>query len=613
MERYRAPKWLWICLGISSLVAFGIGIVRYRMEARAKAVHLAAPIEEIELCAALSGVSFTDALQRLKSAGLTAVVVSEETFESLEESGEIVPTVKPKRGFLVHDKELFERIKTLYGGLQQTKSQSHTLFFDESGTEISLPVSLNEILVYGVGFDKTICRTIQNSGLALIVRVGNPPVNSDRMIRAILGEMQSVKAQGVIFQQDQVLGWRDQAEFAASALQKAGIWYGSVEFANQAGDRVYLRVAPENVLRVHSVLPAEMTQNEISTIKERYVRAATERNIRVCYLRPPGNSKESSLAGFGSFISNIRDSLRAEGYDAKNPNSVRSPEIPTLFRFVLALGTALLAIWLVEVLLPHTPWKALIALVILVITLSIWFSPFALKISALIAAISFPTWAMLEGFARISSGEKRYWSLFYIGISLISIFGGLHVAGMLTSLPFMIKADQFLGVKLAHILPPVIIGSVFLFRQVPMRSLLGKEVRWLDIAVIIVLLLALIILVVRTGNESPTAVSSWELRAREILDQILPERPRTKEIFLGNPALVLGLIFALRSEWRFVPLLGFAAAIGQASIVNTFCHLHTPIEVSVVRTLVGLFVGAIIGLILWGIIRPQFREHRTSN
>lgn len=583
------------------------------METQAKAVHLAAPIEEIELCAALSGVPLTNALQRLKSAGLTAVVVSEETFESLQDSGKIVPTLKPRHGFLVHDKELFARIKALYSGLQQAKTQWYTSFFDENGTEVSLPLSLNEIHVYGVGFNKAVCRTIQNSGLALIVRVGNPQISSERMIRAILSEIQAVKAQGVIFQQDQVLGWRDQAEFTASELQKAGIWYGSVEFANQAGDRIYLRVAPENVLRVHSVLPAEMVQSEVSTIRERYVRSATERNIRVCYLRPPGNSKENSLTGFSSFISSIRDSLQAEGYDAKNPKPVSAPEIPTLFRFVLASGVALLAIWLVEILLPHTPWKALIALVILVITLSVWFSPFALKVSALLAAISFPTWAILEGFSRISSGQKHHWSLFYIGISLLCILGGLHVAGMLTSLPFMIKADQFLGVKLAHILPPLIIGSVFLFRQVPIRSFLGKEVRWLDIALLIVLLFALIILVVRTGNESPTAVTSWELRARELFDQIFPERPRTKEIFLGHPALVLGLIYAMRNGWRFVPLLGFIAAIGQASIVNTFCHLHTPIEASVVRTLVGLFVGAIIGLILWWIIRPQYKEPRKSD
>jgi len=39
-------------------------------------------------------------------------------------------------------------------------------------------------------------------------------------------------------------------------------------------------------------------------------------------------------------------------------------------------------------------------------------------------------------------------------------------------------------------------------------------------------------------------------------------------------------------------------AIGQTSIVNTMCHLHTPIHLSVARILSGLVAGCILGLLV---------------
>ncbi|MEM2936578.1 MAG: DUF5693 family protein, partial [Candidatus Bathyarchaeia archaeon] len=50
---------------------------------------------------------------------------------------------------------------------------------------------------------------------------------------------------------------------------------------------------------------------------------------------------------------------------------------------------------------------------------------------------------------------------------------------------------------------------------------------------------------------------------------------------------------------RFLPLVALLATVGQVSIVNTFAHLHTPIEVSVKRVLLGIFLGLVLGGILF--------------
>ncbi len=40
------------------------------------------------------------------------------------------------------------------------------------------------------------------------------------------------------------------------------------------------------------------------------------------------------------------------------------------------------------------------------------------------------------------------------------------------------------------------------------------------------------------------------------------------------------------------------AAIGQLYLVDTFAHIHTPIQISLIRVLLGLGLGAVIGLVL---------------
>lgn len=47
--------------------------------------------------------------------------------------------------------------------------------------------------------------------------------------------------------------------------------------------------------------------------------------------------------------------------------------------------------------------------------------------------------------------------------------------------------------------------------------------------------------------------------------------------------------------WQFV--LTCAAVIGQGSLVQTFCHMRTPVVMSFVRALDGYAVGVVFGVI----------------
>jgi len=100
----------------------------------------------------------------------------------------------------------------------------------------------------------------------------------------------------------------------------------------------------------------------------------------------------------------------------------------------------------------------------------------------------------------------------------------------------------------------------------------------------------------RSGNEAGGAVTSAEGALRSRLEGLLSVRPRFKEFAIGHPAMLLiGVAPLAKKRYAALALL-FLGVIGQASMFNTFCHLHTPLEISYIRTILGIIIGLIIGV-----------------
>jgi hypothetical protein len=47
------------------------------------------------------------------------------------------------------------------------------------------------------------------------------------------------------------------------------------------------------------------------------------------------------------------------------------------------------------------------------------------------------------------------------------------------------------------------------------------------------------------------------------------------------------------------------AGIGQVDVLNTYCHAHTPVLLSLLRTANGLLLGVIVGVFLLLILTPR--------
>jgi hypothetical protein len=119
----------------------------------------------------------------------------------------------------------------------------------------------------------------------------------------------------------------------------------------------------------------------------------------------------------------------------------------------------------------------------------------------------------------------------------------------------------------------------------------------LEILLALAALSGLLFVVTRSGNQPLVVPSALELKARALLESALIIRPRTKEFLVGHPALMLAVALSLRGRRTWLPLIAVAAGFGQASLLNTFCHFHTPLHVSFLRAGNGLWLGALLGVI----------------
>jgi hypothetical protein len=131
-------------------------------------------------------------------------------------------------------------------------------------------------------------------------------------------------------------------------------------------------------------------------------------------------------------------------------------------------------------------------------------------------------------------------------------------------------------------------------------GLWSHPVRLGEVLIAFGILAALGLIVMRRGNFPLLGASGFELTIREALSDWFI-RPRFKEL-LGHPAALLGLVQGAWPAWIRSALLA-AGVIAQATILNSFSHYHTPLLVSLQRSVIALVLGVMIGFVLIAVAR----------
>lgn len=244
-------------------------------------------------------------------------------------------------------------------------------------------------------------------------------------------------------------------------------------------------------------------------------------------------------------------------------------------------------------------------------------SPVGLQqLLAFILAILIPliTLKIMVFFVENSSVEWKSVVSAFLLTNIITFFGALNIYALLSTNEFVLRIHHFRGVKLA-LLIPVLFAFYELVERAEWRKFFNFDLKIKHIAYFSAAAVIVLVAVLRTGNVSVLPAIPFEGVVRDFFDDFLGVRPRFKEILFGQPLLLFGLWLwivkgrASLINYRLGRLCVAAGFLGQTTIVNTFTHPHTPVLLSISRTFYGLVIGALVGLVLIGIVKyiPKIR------
>jgi hypothetical protein len=466
-------------------------------------------------------------------------------------------------------------------------------------------LSGNDIVLTGVGFEEKALSLVRAMGLHIIPQIRSWRNVSEESLEVVFEQFQDAPISAVFFNDKDIPGiglpaHRQKEALKALADRIAGrnVPLGMIEFFPQKGISTVGQYLDKNILRMHSIGEAEMLTMTQSRAVERYALAVTDRDIRVLLVRliPDLSIKDQS-----SYLIELKSSIEGEGYKFGSPKAFGSLPFSRLYLALIGLGVTAGGILILEQLKLRKFGLALGALGFMGFLglLFIGEIGMARKGMALMAVIIFPILAVTICLEEKPSCIGKT-ILNFIKMVLISMIGALLMVGLLGDKTFMYTLDQFMGVKLAHVVPLFLIVLIFYFFKgwghplIKVGKALNSTIAVKHVVLLGVLGIVLLVYVMRTGNDSG-AVSAWELTFRSALDDLLAVRPRTKEFLIGHPLMVLLIYLGYRD--KYLPILA-VAMIGQVSLVNTFAHIHTPIIISLIRTFNGIWLGIGIGLLL---------------
>lgn len=326
-------------------------------------------------------------------------------------------------------------------------------------------------------------------------------------------------------------------------------------------------------------------------VVDKYLLAAEERNVRLLYLRPYTEEQLGDmLANTEALIAGLRRQLDAAGFevgplplDAAQELGEYAPA--AALRAAAALGV-LAGLALLAGLYPGA-WGPAAALAVAGLGLAA--AGASWDALALIAALTFPV--LGYGFFPDRRGAL-------LRATVVSLAGAALLVAVGSDRASVLGLEPFRGVAATLVVPPALYLAHALLRvrgpAAWLRTLWSQPIRLGPALLVAGGLAALALVVIRRGNTPIIGASALELEVREALSSAFA-RPRFKEL-LGHPLALLGLADRGWPAWIRAPLLT-GGVIAQASILNSFSHYHTPLAVSLERTLVALALGAVLGLV----------------
>jgi len=615
----------WLLLSLSVLIMISVCTAsficwqRIILEKQNNSVELVMDCNDLEDLSLNEGVPLEKVLKLFKEAGITTLAITESTLIDAEQEGRLsfyggstMNTKKfdPNKTYVYAKERKDALIKELISAFGERSVRI-------IGDAIELSGSQENIFLKGMGVSPLKVALARKLGLSVIPRIKNShDLTSGTIYHKISSVLSLSPFETVIFDGEEVLGYPNYIKETAQILNNHKVRYGFIELAKQGGDSSLLGFSGMNTIKLHSIPADEMETMRKNAVVQRYVRAAQERSIRMLYIHTyPFNDKDkSSLETNLDIIRDISSSLQKRGLligKASAPGDTLHGKVAlTLMTLGVSSGSIILLGYFFNV----GPLISISLLALTLLSSTVLNSLIVMKMFALIAAVVFPVFAVISQYP--AKQERQYQHvllpsiitvLYMVGITFI---GGILIAGILSEKLFFMGINAFSGVKLALVLPVILISSFIFLRNSEgnidlseakerMMGLLNTKITILNASLLLMALSAAALLLLRSGNFG-LPILLLEKVFRGILETALMIRPRTKEFIVGYPALLLGTIYYLKGGRVWLPIWSAAGILALVSATNSFCHIHTPFTVTMIRSVYGMVLGLIIGALLYG-------------
>ena len=494
-----------------------------------------------------------------------------------------------------------------------------------------------------IGLPSDEMRAVNAAGFDVIARPSNYYDCTPDDVHAVFARMDGIAVSAIVFSGPVTLGVPRALQTTIDEMRARRLSLGLIEgvtqlqfYKQQGMDEIAKGVGYDHVARLYSIPLDELKKLKIDAAVERWETTDEERNIRINLLRiyeepaPSMTLLETNM----KYFADTRAALEAKGFKIGRAGMFASYEPSRVLRALVIMGVAAAGVLYLSLVIPALNRRRKVVLLCFAVAALISMMPILIGagskvrlVAALASANLFPALAIVALLdllrTRRFPKDTPLWRILVAGLvllgitSALSMIGASYLSGALADTRYLLEFDIFRGIKLTFVLPMILVAAAFLQRfdifdgqfdasagvLGQLREIMGTPVRVGSLLGGLVLLGALVVLVLRSGHTSGMPVPGIELKMRAALEQLFYARPRTKEFLIGHPAFLLALYGAAR-QWKTWIIFGLvlAATIGQGSMVETFAHMRTPVEMSLVRGIGGVFLGGAIGAVLVALV-----------
>ena len=261
-----------------------------------------------------------------------------------------------------------------------------------------------------------------------------------------------------------------------------------------------------SLIRGHRIPDDEIVDRERVYLVNRLVRAVKERNIRCIVLQ-----KDIRYIKY-----DLESRLKASGFTITDNVKCQVFVQNKFYLSLVLLGTLVLIINFFHILVGLNLRSNFLLFFGFMIALSFFFiaqkNIIAIQLVALSIAVIVPVFEYLLVIKKV---ETPHFIRFIISSS-VSVFSGITVYLLLSNQNFILYLNRFRGVKLAYLIPLILVGVIIF---VEIYEDIFKRFRTVDLLLFLVIFIfILIILLTRTGNY--LQVNKMDVQFRSFLEKI---------------------------------------------------------------------------------------------